>query len=263
MALILPKRKLFLPSAPYVPRRWLPDVRRRIIPATMATLKDALGAEDNFVGVASTAHNYTGLTVVSNTNGAIVVTIVIDLNGNATANFIATITGYTKINSAQSSGNEHRTELWAKVGNFTGLQTIVITPSSTWIATSACIASAISVTGADQAGGATTFNSAATYTGTGVNSTIDVTTTANDLALAVTAINGNETAMTHTAIYPFDTGAFTSNGAAYDQNDAASPATFATTGGTISVNWDSCGVNIKAVGAATAGGSTLPLMGVG
>src|SRR5258708_233345 len=170
----------------------------------MAVVKDALGTELVNTPTAGVSFNYTGLTVVSNTNGAIVLTFAMDTNGN-TNNSITSVTGYTQIAALTGTGG-YRTEIWGKVGNSTGSQTIAITPSSTWNTGNQCATSAISVIGADQTGGTTTFNNSATNQGSAVNSTISITTTSSDLAVAVVAINNNASGMTKTAIYTFDTG---------------------------------------------------------
>lgn len=222
----------------------------------MAVAKDAIGTVLVSNENASTSFNYTGLTVVSNTNGAILLIIVC---ANKTSDTIGSVTGYTFINAANTSDGTWRVELWGKVGNSTGAQTIAITPSSGWTNGDAVIITALSVTGANQTGGSTTFANATTNTGTSANGTISITTTASDLAAAMIAINNEANGVTHTTLF-IDTTTTPTVVSGYDQNDATSPAVIATTGGATSVVWAAAGVNIKAVATGDTLGGAMQLM---
>src|SRR5258708_164618 len=82
MGLVLPKRKFFVPAAPPLirPRRWLPDVRRRIVPAKSAVVFDATGTNQKATVLGTTGISYTGLTISAGlTNGALVVLLASDV----------------------------------------------------------------------------------------------------------------------------------------------------------------------------------------
>src|SRR5882672_3941980 len=107
----------------------------------MAVARDATGTitnqTDNTAGAHTLSPNYTGLTVVSNTNGAILFFAhICDTTASpATGAALASVTGYTligAISSATASSSWVRTEIWGKVANSTGAQTIVVASNASW-----------------------------------------------------------------------------------------------------------------------------------
>lgn len=175
MPLFIPKRKLFVPFAPPLirPRRWLPDARRQIIPATAAVTRDATGTLFNQTDNTAGAHaipSYVGLTVVSNTNGAILYFAhIADTTASpATGAALATVTGYAligAISSVTANSSWVRTEIWGKVGNSTGAQTIACNSNASWSVNTQIGGWAVSWVGVNQSGGASSFANVRTVQG--------------------------------------------------------------------------------------------------
>jgi hypothetical protein len=229
----------------------------------VAVAKDAIGTDSSIPLTANASGNYTALNVVSNTNGAILVlTTAADLT-NANNNALSSVTGYTKIGTATSSDLTVRCELWGKVGNSTGAQTIVVTAASTWVGNTPVVVAAISVIGANQTGGVTTFANFAANTGTSnAPSTGAITTSTSDLVAAVMAVQDTINSGSATSIY-LDNATNPSCAAQYEQN-GASPQTL-TWSDAGSVPWAVAAVDIVGAGGAATVVSSTPrlLMGVG
>ena len=228
----------------------------------MAVAKDALGTEQAQNPSTGTL-TYNGLTVVSNSNAAIVIGFVFDATASANGAQINIVTGYTKIITGASPTSGWRLEMWGKAGGISiGLQTITFNTNLS-VAGNISIA-AMSVTGANQTGGTTTFANGTSRNSAGeVNASVIVpmNSGANDLVVAFIAINNEATGTNQTNIYS-NTALTPSSFANYAQNPGGSSVTMATTGGVTNSEDIALGVDIVPPAVQSSGG-TMPLMGVG
>jgi len=203
--------------------------------------------------------NLTTLTVGSGSNRALVALVHTDIV-SSTSDTISSVqwdaTGtpqsLTLITSI-TNGVNARIYLYGLVAPTSGAKTLRVTFSGTPPAE--CFLDGISVTGADQTGGTTTFAHAATGSGTGTSASVSVTSAAGNLTVA--AVTGAEvlSSPTQTQIHVDNGGADTSAG-----GSRAAGAGSVSHGWTLgsSVAWAMAGVDIVAAASGLTAAQEIP-----
>jgi hypothetical protein len=267
MGLIFPRRRLFIPAAPFVvrPRRGLPDARRRIIPATMAVAVDATPAVTlDKIFAAVTTVDFTTLTTVAATS--IYVGLCFSTPPTTFPSAITVVwdpagvnQSFTQVPSTLiqvSSGNSDETVIFA-LDNPSAQGNKVIRAS--WTTTCDGYITAMSFKGSDTAGSAV---NGITASGTSTTPTISVNSPAGNFTFGCIISDSATFSSTNQTQLFIDNGGAAGNGAAnYTTGGGASTTLSANLGASGAWNYSAC--SVKAATAAGASASTLPLMGVG
>lgn len=213
----------------------------------MAVALDAAGTEVRGAGV--TAVNLT-FTVGAGSNRALICTLAFDHNvtsltatwdNGGTNQAMAAITGANVTNALPESSD--RIVMFGLVAPTSGTHTL----RAAWTTTSNVYIDAISFTGVDQTGGATTFAHGTSATGSGVTPSITVTSAAGNYTVAVHESYFGTSAVNQTQLYQDGTDY---GGAANYAAGAATVTLTATQSG--SQPWASIGVDVVAA-AVVAG----------
>lgn len=146
-----------------------------------------------------------------------------------------------------ANGSGPFTALWGLVAPTSG--NLVLRAS--WTTSRSVVLGGIAWTGADQAGGATTFAHAATAIGTSTTPSITVTSAAGNAVVDASTDGDNYNSGTQTVDYIDNTSATAGGSRAAGAASVVMEWTIAS-----SDNWASAGVDI--VAAAAGGGATLP-----
>jgi hypothetical protein len=145
--------------------------------------------------------------------------------------------------------------MFAMVAPATGQNTL----TCSWTTNNQAVITALSVVGADQTGGTTTFHDYTTNTGTGTPATVTATDAAGEIAFATHGTGSSFIAASGTDIGKNNNGNLASAAANFD---TAVNATLTYSAGT-GQPFASAAVGIKATGGAVAPTRELMLMGVG
>lgn len=219
----------------------------------MAVAIDATGTEGltgtgvtNLTGLSG--GNYKGLTVgASLSNGAILVLLQFDANVSAITCTWGAQT-LTRIGTGITQANGFRAELFGGVAPTSGNQAL----AASWTTAAQCAVAAISVSGANQTGGTTTFAHSNTATSTSVVSISVVVTSAVGNMVGACAVNNASMTTWQspaTSIY-IDTTPTNMSAAAGRQAGAASTTVQLNLGG-VTASTAIIGVDIVAAGAAS------------
>lgn len=217
----------------------------------MAVAFDAVPTADGHSTNASVTNN-ANLTVGSGSNRALIAFISSHNFPSATSitsvqwDATGTPQAMTLIGSVVT-GPEDFTYIYGLVAPTSGNKTLRVNWGA---ATEEVFLSALSVTGADQTGGTTTFAHVATSSGTSTTASVSITSAAGNLTAAAVTAPQVLSAPTQTQIYVDNGGSVTSGGASRAAGAASVSHAWTLAG---SVAWSMVGVDIV---AASSGGTT-------
>lgn len=237
----------------------------------MTVTFDARSVADSFASGASTitvnAGDANNITIGSGSNRAVVFQISLANSGSAAPSVSSVVwdSGGSNQNAAVITGTPgthtdtsfKRTELWGLIAPASGNLKLVVTLSGT---TSDAYVSAVSYTGVDQTGGATSFAHGTTAGGTSTSPTFNVTSASGNAVVGTwTTDQAAISTASGTSVYIDNaSGGFSSAAANYDIGAASVALTL-----TPNNAWVGSGVDVVAAASSSAKSSTLMMTGVG
>ncbi len=229
---------------------WVPIPRT---PPTCLLAKDATGTEV-YNGTQPTSFNWTGFTMGTVANGALVVTLALSILTEGSVALVwdsgGTNQSMTKIIDQNASANG-TVQLWGLVNPTPGNKTLAV--SGITAGTVDIYIDGISFSGVDQTGGATTFYGAVGAAATSQTANPgSITTAAGDATvdLMYLTVSGTGTpGAAQTQLYADGAGAISFSAASYNVGTAAPTFTW-DTGSTFSV-WADAATSVKAAAGST------------
>lgn len=248
--LILPRRKLLPPPRPcFKPWVWVPRK-----PARCVLALDATGTE-SFVNTSPTSVNYTGFTMGTVSNGALIITLVMSTLTDAGVAMTWDSVSMAKIISKNTTGANGVVQLWGLVAPHAGNKTLAITGITA--GTVDIYIDGISFSGVDQTGGATTFYGAVSANGTTSGADTlnpgSITTASGDATVdaGILTVGGSISAHGASQTVLFDDGSGSvSEGFASFNVGTAAPSFSWTTNAAGSV-WANAATSVKAAAGST------------